>query len=81
MSKFKVGDEVHWTRKTSRGRTIDFKAMQGKIITTEDLRPDVVTVKYRNGQTVRVHTSRLRLEGEHTELTDLVNEIEERGLT
>lgn len=77
MSEFKVGDHVHWTRRVSRGRTIDFKTMQGVIINAED--PAIVTVKYSNGRKGRVHTSKLRKEGERTELTDIVEELGKRS--
>lgn len=75
MCEFKVGDKVHWTSKRPSGRTITYTTMHGTIFSIEDPKPGVVIVKYRNGHKARVHTSRLRLEGERSELTDMVEEM------
>lgn len=69
---FKVNDKVHWTRTKRSGRTATFTTMNATIIEDTTDKTDVVLCKYRNGQKVQVHTSRLRHDNERTELTDVV---------
>jgi hypothetical protein len=75
---FKVGDKVHFTKQKRSGRTITFTKMDATIDEVSEVDPDIVVCKYRNGRKVRVHTSRLRHEGEKSELTDALFERDKK---
>lgn len=64
---FCVGDAVTWTHTTSSGSGFNFSTRNGKI---EEIGGLSATVKMRNGRRAWVLISRLRKEGQRTELTE-----------
>lgn len=64
---FGVGDVVTWTNTTSNGSGFNFSTRTGKI---EEIGGYTAFVKMRNGRRAWVMLSRLRKEGQRTELTE-----------
>ena len=65
---FAVGDAVTWTHTTSSGSGFNFSTRNGKI---EEIGGFSASVKMRNGRRAWVLLSRLRKEGQRTELTEM----------
>ncbi len=66
-SLFCVGDAVTWTHTTSSGSGFNFSTRNGKI---EEIGGFSASVKMRSGRRAWVLLSRLRKEGQRTELTE-----------
>jgi hypothetical protein len=71
IMKFKQGDKVQWTHEYRQGRSITFTTRKGTIADGRHEKPGCYFVRFRN-KIIGVHKSRLRLEGEQSELTDMV---------
>lgn len=65
---FAVGDAVTWTHTTSNGTSFNFSTRNGKI---EEIGTSSACVKMRNGRRAWVPLSRLRKQGDRTELTEM----------
>ena len=78
MPEFKMGDKVQWTMRSFSGRTRTYITKNATVVGMHDKIPNVVLCKYRNGKPVAVHATRLRMQGERSELTDAFLNTEER---
>jgi ribosomal protein L21E len=63
---FSVGDKVTFTLTRESGRSVRISVKEATVV---ELMGDIATVKYRNGQRVRLHIDRLTHEGEPNALT------------
>lgn len=74
MSDFSVGDQVTWMKTTIRGSMIGIETKDGTI---ESIDGSVATVKppKKGSRRVRVHVSRLRKQGERTELMETLDQV------
>lgn len=72
MDSFSIGDTVTWTHVCSRGNSASFTTRKGKVI---ELTENNVLAKMKNGHKYMLSRHRVRLEGERTELTQMVEEF------
>lgn len=63
---FSAGDKVTFTLTRESGRSVRISVKEATVV---ELLGDIATVKYRNGQKVRLHVDRLTHEGEPNALT------------
>tara|TARA_R110002050_G_scaffold57423_3_gene128926 strand:+ start:77907 stop:78140 length:234 start_codon:yes stop_codon:yes gene_type:complete len=68
---FEEGNKVTWTHSTSRGNKFSFTTRNGRVLSVNG---DIVTVVYR-GKSLRIHSQNLRLEGEKSPLTEMVEKM------
>jgi hypothetical protein len=66
--RFDVGDVVTWTHVKSSGSSFNFSTRSGKI---DEIGAFAAFVKMRNGRKEWVHLSRLRKQGQRSELTEM----------
>lgn len=69
-----VGDRVTYMKRTRRGSEISLETKEGVI---ESIRDGVATVKpsRKGARRVQVHVSRLRRQGERTELMEVLDQV------
>lgn len=69
-----IGTKVSWTHVSQRGRTMSMSLREGIIIA---LMGDVARVQKRSGKTEEIHTRRLRVEGQPSQIGEFVEAVRE----
>lgn len=71
-----IGDKVHWTKTSARGRQISMQRIDGVIVA---LTNDVATVKRASGLHTNIHVDSLRLDGEPGKIEEMMNVIRKQA--
>ena len=74
MSEIKVGDRVHWTQTSARGRSLSMTRREGVVVAVS-LGGDVADVRTPSGKTVQLYTRYLRTEGERGLIDEFVEGV------
>lgn len=69
---FEVGEWVHWTETTRKGRGFNLSKKEGRIVL---IKGRWAEVKMRNGRIRETYLSQLRKDGDTSELTEFVQSL------
>jgi hypothetical protein len=67
-----IGDQVHWTHVSTRGRTLSMTRREGTITAIDG---PMATVRTSGKRQVQIAVARLRLDGERSQIDEFVEGV------